>query len=331
MEGWVYPDNEVEAHTDSNGETILKLRSETGDGVITILDLMPGVAVLYNDFHMQKFLSQYSPVSGMLCLDHCREGRIEQMPRSGVYCYTGAGDLKIDTRMNHNSDFYFPLSHYHGMTIGFNLEIAENSIHEIMPGFPFTLVNLKQKFCKGDECFFLRKEPAVEHIFSEMYHVPQSICKPYLQIKVLELLLWLGALDFSSQDDSRPYFYKEQVEKVKAAQQLIAADLKRHFTIEELSRRFDIPSTTLKNNFKAMYGSSLYAYLRTLRMNRAAAMLKTSDKSIAEIANEVGYENPSKFSAAFVSEMHMQPLEYRKTENPRPQWKDKDEETNAYA
>lgn len=30
-------------------------------------------------------------------------------------CYIQAGDLKIDSRNNHNVDFFFPLEHYHGI------------------------------------------------------------------------------------------------------------------------------------------------------------------------------------------------------------------------
>ena len=48
------------------------------------------------------------------------------------------------------------------------------------------------------------------------------------------------------------------------------------------------------------------------RMNRAAELLKKTDISVSEIGMRAGYENPSKFSAAFGSVYHMTPREFRK-------------------
>ena len=47
-------------------------------------------------------------------------------------------------------------------------------------------------------------------------------------------------------------------------------------------------------------------------MEQAASLLRTSDLSVAEIAQAVGYDSPSKFSAAFKAFFHILPKEYRK-------------------
>ena len=72
--------------------------------------------------------------------------------------------------------------------------------------------------------------------------------------------------------------------------------------------------TPMKNCFKSVYGSPIFTYMRNYRMNYAAALLK-SDKSlkVAEIAGLVGYDSPSKFTAAFHQTMGKTPLEYRKS------------------
>ena len=157
-------------------------------------------------------------------------------------------------------------------------------------------------------------EPAIEHIFSELYNVPLKIKKYYFKIKVLELLLYLDALELSGHTEERPYFYKGQVEKIKAIQALLTEDLTKNYTLEELSEQFDIALTPLKNCFKTVYGSPIFTYMRTYRMNYAATLLK-SDKNlkIAEIAGLVGYDSPSKFSSAFHQTMGKTPLEYRKS------------------
>lgn len=150
--------------------------------------------------------------------------------------------------------------------------------------------------------------------FSELYFVPQQIKGDYYKVKALELLLYLDALQFSDSKEDRPYFYKGQVEKIKAIHDLITANLQEHYTMDELAERFQISLTGMKTCFKEIFGDSMYSYLRRYRMNVAATMLRQdSKKGIAEIAGAVGYESPSKFATAFRQVIGQTPMEYRKS------------------
>lgn len=144
--------------------------------------------------------------------------------------------------------------------------------------------------------------------------MPIKIKKDYFKIKVLELLLYLDALELSGHTEERPYFYKGQIEKIKAIQALLTQDLTQNYTLEELSERFDIALTPMKNCFKSVYGSPIFTYMRNYRMNYAASLLR-SDKTlkVADVAGLVGYDSPSKFTAAFHQTMGKTPLEYRKS------------------
>lgn len=247
-------------------------------------------------------------------IDHCREGRIEQEAGAGAYSYLEAGDLRVDQRIHHNGKVTFPLCHYHGISIGFQMSVAAKEIPDHMKDFSVDLYELQKKYCSDPKPFVIPGEPAIEHIFSELYNVPLKIKRDYFKIKVLELLLYLDALELSGHTEERPYFYKGQVEKIKAIQALLTEDLTKSYTLEELSEQFDIALTPLKNCFKTVYGSPIFTYMRTYRMNYAATLLK-SDKNlkIAEIAGLVGYDSPSKFSSAFHQTMGKTPLEYRKS------------------
>lgn len=125
--------------------------------------------------------------------------------------------------------------------------------------------------------------------------------------------MYLDALQISESKEERPYFYKGQVEKIKAIHDLITTDLQEHYTMDELAERFQISLTGMKNCFKEVYGDSMYSYLRRYRMNIAATMLRQDSKGIAEIAGAVGYESPSKFATAFRQVMGQTPMEYRKS------------------
>ena len=83
-------------------------------------------------------------------------------------------------------------------------------------------------------------------------------------------------------------------------------------TQRELSERFDIPQTGMKQCFKSVYGTSIGDWLLKYRMNRAAVLLREDrEKNVAEIAGMVGYDSPSKFAMAFKRVMQMSPVEYR--------------------
>lgn len=293
---------------------VMCLYDETGEGTMTVYQVFPGIFLMYNDFHMKSCFSEFQTEDNMFCIDHCREGRIEQEAGEGTYCYMEAGDLRIDQRTNHSGQFSFPLCHYHGISIGMQMDTAARSISEAMKGFSVKLTDLKEKYCCQEVPFVIKGDSATEHIFSELYNVPSKIKKDYFRIKVLELLLYLDALELSGHKEERPYFYKEQIEKVKAIQALLTKDLTRNYTMEQLSEQFEIALTPLKRCFKSVYGSPIFTYMRVYKMNYAASLLK-SDKSlkVSDIAGTVGYDSPSKFTAAFRKTMGKTPLEYRKS------------------
>mgnify|MGYP003102993244 CR=1 FL=1 len=109
--------------------------------------------------------------------------------------------------------------------------------------------------------------------------------------------------------------WREEAEQVKIIREIhddLAQHMDRRVTIEELAHRYLINPTTLKTVFKEVYGSSLAAHMKEHRMERAAALLRETDLSVAEIAGKVGYESQSKFTAAFKEQFGQLPKEYRR-------------------
>jgi len=304
----------ITAVIEDEERAVYQMKDRTGEGVMTCYAVFPGAYLIYNDFHLQNCDSEFKTNLNVFCIDHCREGRIEQDMGNGAYAYLEAGDLKIDNRRKHDTHFEFPLCHYHGITVALYVEQAAQTLASELSGFSINLYALQQKYCSEKDLYMIRGQGTIEHIFSELYTVPDRIRKTYFKIKVLELLVYLDALELSGDRGERPYFYKTQVEKIKAIQAFMTANMQKHYTLEELSARFDIPLTAMKSCFKGVYGTSIFAYIRAYRMNQAAVLLRASrEENIAEIAGRVGYDSPSKFSVAFKEVMGKSPLEYRKS------------------
>ena len=92
----------------------------------------------------------------------------------------------------------------------------------------------------------------------------------------------------------------------------LTANLAERVTIEELSRKYLMNTTTLKRCFKQVYGETIAAHMKKHRMEQAASLLLKTQNDIAAIAQAVGYESQSKFSAEFKKVFGMLPSEFRK-------------------
>lgn len=65
--------------------------------------------------------------------------------------------------------------------------------------------------------------------------------------------------------------------------------------------------------FKAKSGKTLHKYIMELRLQKGAAWLRSSDKSIAEIAFAIGFKNADHFSKCFKEYYHVTPTAFRRS------------------
>ena len=104
----------------------------------------------------------------------------------------------------------------------------------------------------------------------------------------------------------------EQVQLIREIHDYLTEHMDRRITIEELTHRYPINPTTLKEVFKSVYGTSIAAHLKEHRLEKAAQLLRETDLTMAEIARQVGYESQSKFTAAFKEQYGLLPTAYRR-------------------
>ena len=291
---------------------VLRLDDESGEGFMTMYRVFDGIYLMYNDFHMKHCVSEYQNADTVLCIDHCREGRIEHENTLGERYYMEAGDLRIDKRVHHAGKVELPLSHYHGITIGFLQGAAQESLRHEMPFLSVDLEMLGEKFCPENQEFLLRTNERLNVLFSQLYHTPESMRLGFFRVKIAELLLLLSALDTAANSEQRQYFPASQTAKVKDLHTLITGRLDKTFTVEELSEISGMPPASLRKVFKAVYGTPVYQYIKSYKMKAAAEMLISDRRmNIADIAQRLGYDNASKFSAAFRDVMGVSPQNYR--------------------
>ena len=273
-------------------------------------EVFEGIRIVYTNIHNQTYRFSEKTEDNILVIDHCREGRLEQNTGKQYY-YLSAGDMSIGRQISDN-EIYFPTSNYHGISVLFNPDSSKKCLSCILGKDAPMPADILNKFCSEHEKFIIRSTQRIEHIFSELYTVPENIKYGYMKIKVMELLLFLSTVDPSENVMEKQSCTQSQVSLAKKICAYICENINTHITIEQLADIFGVSPTHLKKSFRNVYGSSVYAFVRSQKMLRAAALLRDTDRTVLDIAGECGYDNGSKFSKAFNAVMGTTPSIFRK-------------------
>ena len=82
-------------------------------------------------------------------------------------------------------------------------------------------------------------------------------------------------------------------------------------TVTEIADHMNISETQLRRKLKYLTKHSPNEYLRKYRLEKAAILLRKTDKNVSEVAFEVGFENLSYFSRMFQQAYGKLPSEYQ--------------------
>jgi AraC family transcriptional regulator len=104
-------------------------------------------------------------------------------------------------------------------------------------------------------------------------------------------------------------------ERVERAKELLARDLVNPPTLEALGQEVGCSPFYLSRIFSREVGLTMPQYLRNLRMERAAELLRSGRYNVTEAATEVGYSSLSHFSKAFCETIGCCPVLYPAAKN----------------
>lgn len=296
-----------------NGGTLFRLENEEGKIAITRYKVFPGIDLIYNDVHISCSVSEIEDTNRRIFeIDHCREGRLECQVGED-YFYLAPGDICIHKMGKTVREEIFPASHYHGITIQVDLEKCPTCLSCFLEHVDVEPVRLAEKYHLEENFFFaLRQMPAVEHIFSELYEIQGDMRKGYLEVKILELFLFLDRLKPEENRLEQRCLSKKQAALAKEVCHYLTAHIEENVTMAELAEHFGVSVSWIKSSFSGVYGITVSSYVRGQRMHAAAKLLQQTDRTVFDIAGQFGYENASKFASAFRSVMGVTPAQYRK-------------------
>lgn len=303
-------------HTKSNDSNIREysFSNDTGDAKVIVYRIFPGVEAAYASVHMDHFdfgEIEKDRQDQYVGFHYCREGRIEQEVDNDFF-YLMPGDCSITIQDKPVKKFKFPLKHYHGISIGIDTSIAPDLFSAFLCNGSITPLEAAKHICGKHSSAILRASASVEKIFVDLYAVPELQRFDYLKIKLLELLYVLKHMENTSAGVEGNMVPRAQVDLVKRVAGYISQNINEKLTVKKLISEFGVSDTYLQNAFRSVYGMPVISFIRAQKMQNAAQLLIHTDKSVDAIAEEFGYENESKFSAAFKKIMGDTPSVYRK-------------------
>lgn len=85
-----------------------------------------------------------------------------------------------------------------------------------------------------------------------------------------------------------------------------------HVSLQDVANHFGFSLSYCSRLIKSSTGQTFNEWKRLLRIQKAQHMLRNTKKTIADISENLGYENPETFIRAFKKELHVTPAKFRK-------------------
>jgi AraC-like DNA-binding protein len=83
--------------------------------------------------------------------------------------------------------------------------------------------------------------------------------------------------------------------------------------VDDLARAAGLSRAYFSREFRRAFGDSPHAYLLTRRLERAAALLRNTDRSVTDICLSVGLRSLGSFTTSFTTAYGLSPTAYRAT------------------
>ena len=98
-------------------------------------------------------------------------------------------------------------------------------------------------------------------------------------------------------------------EKIVKAREVLIQHIGEPITIKELSRKVAMNECYLKKGFKEMFGTTIFDFYQSQRMEHAKYLLYEKGLSVTEVSLLLGYSSISHFSTAFKKHTGLKPCE----------------------
>lgn len=295
-------------------------------GNLELWELRPGLRIMISDFGLDNELEVTSNLdqtmfSGVLTMegswnrllkDH--RGRIEELYVAAGINAAGLGPpreykLRLEGRRRHRN-----------VRVDISTTLLSRLIEKTGPDE----ANFMNSGAHRNDSFKLLARGSLTTslacLAQEVIHCPMQAGakRLFMEGKALEIIA--HELSFFRNSDKADYGRPEplEIERLRQAKSILDIEYADPPGLFELARRVGLNDFKLKRGFKSCFGTTIFGYIRDLRMEKARTMLDRGDMSVTEAAFAAGYNSLGYFAAAFKKRFGILPGKYRqKRSKPR--------------
>ncbi len=278
-----------------------------------IATLFPGVFAVLTDYHNQCAFSvpnsegAYIP---MLSICYAFAGRMEwNISSVNRHAYFPPENLLLYSYARHETYADFPDRYFRCLELNLCLPLPAETV-DLFADFGIDWELISSRYAK-EQVVLIRGTEAIQQFLAN--YDPAELKRPAaFRLLCLYLLNFLENYD-GSLDGPVAYLPGERVRQLAQVAAGLKANLRASPTLADLASQTGISRTYLQQQFKTVYGMSIHAYHKRLRLQEAARLLSETNQSIASIAEAIGYSHQGKFAVAFKKQFGSSPQIYRQT------------------
>ena len=104
----------------------------------------------------------------------------------------------------------------------------------------------------------------------------------------------------------------ERYERIKPVLEYMRRNLSEPIRLEALAQQCNLSAAHFCRVFRQITGTTPVQYLTNLRLHQAAALLRRTNRSISQIAEEVGFDDVGYMSRCFKKQFGMTPTQAKR-------------------
>lgn len=280
------------------------LRMELEDGLDISKNKADGIKFNFNNEGLKE---------NILEVGYCYKGELSILSFPGQNKYRlKAGNKFVYQMLNDIDSFKFEYNNFKAMSVHINFNIIKNAINHTRED---KLIREWQKNMSNifDENVLIIEKASydLKNIAEEIDQISTKNMMDYMKLK-LKTIEFLTTFFEEKLEQNLKNIKKEEFKKITKAKEIINKDLENIPSVNELANKLGMSIYKLQQGFKEVTGNTVYKYIQKTRVEEAEYLLKNTNKSVLEIANEIGYNNPSKFASLFRRYHQITPLKYSK-------------------
>ena len=297
---------------------VYDIKPEYGKGTIQIYNLLGNAMLLIYDFVFHEdIVTAFDLSHNYFEIEYCIDGcmYIEE-DKAGDTCFS-SNNLSISLSQDMKGIIKRCAGQkYQGVSITANRHVLPSYFGSTgVDVWNDTIEKLEDQL-RSEYYLGLNTPLEIASAFLQIFNcrLPAKTRTLFYESKVMEILSMIVSNEIMRYDKYEPTALTPyELQKIKEIPRILLDQPFELPSILSLSKTLVINPKKLTKGFKLVYGDTIFSYHRKFSLQQASSMLLSTEKSVNEIAYDIGYSSSSNFCAAFKKQYGITPLKYRES------------------